>query len=178
MLKILETTPNRLVIKSERRKFDIKIRVLFIYVAIYFLLISTFKKWTIFGLSQKAVESIYQLIAYPPLYYFSSIALIICVCFLFAMTIVDFHLPVRTIIFGKGERELGLGFKPFPPAPYPQRGPHLPLYPAKFPWRTTSAADSIIGIANAIAICIDESDASCDFRDLAIRTIFYSVCLE
>lgn len=99
MLKILETTPNRLVIKSERRNFDTKMIALFIYVAIYFLLISTFKKWTIFGLSQKAVESIYQIVAYAPLYYFSSIALIICVCFLFAMTIVDFHLPVITIIF-------------------------------------------------------------------------------
>ncbi|WP_409879289.1 hypothetical protein [Nostoc sp. EfeVER01] len=60
MLKILETTPNRLVIKSEIKNFDTKKRVLFIYVAIYFLLISTFKKWTIFGLSQKAVTSIYQ----------------------------------------------------------------------------------------------------------------------
>lgn len=99
MLKILETTPNRLVIKSERRNFDALIIVLFIYVAIYFLLISTFKKWTIFGLNQKAVESIYQSVASPSLYYFSSIALIICGCLIFARTIVDFHLPVRTIIF-------------------------------------------------------------------------------
>jgi hypothetical protein len=99
MLKILETTPNRLVIKSERRKFDALIIVLFIYVAIYFLLISTLIKWTIFGLSQKAVESIYQIGAYPPLYYLSSIALIICSYFLFSMSIVDFHLPVKAIIF-------------------------------------------------------------------------------
>lgn len=99
MLKILERTPNRLVIKEERRNFDVKKIVLFIYVAIYFLLIYTLKKWTMFGLSQKAVESIYQIIAYPPLYYFSSIALVICGCFLFSMTIVDFHFPVRTIIF-------------------------------------------------------------------------------
>ncbi|MEH1868668.1 MAG: hypothetical protein V7K69_27235 [Nostoc sp.] len=99
MLKILETTPNRLVIKSERRNFDALIIVLFIYVAIYFLLISTLKKWTIFGLNQKAVESIYQSVASPGLYDFSSIALIICGCFLFAMTIADFHLPARTIIF-------------------------------------------------------------------------------
>lgn len=99
MLKILETTLNRLVIKEERKNFDAKIIVLFVYVAIYFLSIYTLRKWTIFGLSQKAVESIYKILAYPQLNYFSSIALIICGCFLFAMMIVDFHLPVRTIIF-------------------------------------------------------------------------------
>jgi len=58
MLKILETTLNRLVIKEERKNFDAKIIVLFVYVAIYFLSIYTLRKWTIFGLSQKAVESI------------------------------------------------------------------------------------------------------------------------
>jgi hypothetical protein len=43
MLKIRETTLNRLVIKSEKRNFDALMIVLLIYVVAYFLLISTLK---------------------------------------------------------------------------------------------------------------------------------------
>lgn len=101
MLKVLETAPNRLVIKEKRSNFDAIMLGVFICVPIYFLFISTLKMWTRFGVKESLVEFIYNSVTHPPLVYFTAIGLFLFPAALGFMLIFGSWFPTRTFIFDR-----------------------------------------------------------------------------
>lgn len=101
MLKVLETTRDRLVIKEKRSTLDVTMLVIFGYVAVYFLLISTVKMWTKLGVNESLVESVYHLATHPALVYPAVIGLFLSPAALVSMLTFGSCLPTRTFTFDR-----------------------------------------------------------------------------
>lgn len=101
MLKVLETTPDRLIIKEKRNTCDVAMLVVFLYVTVYFLLISTLKMWTTLGVSESLLDSIYHSVTHPPLVYLAGIGLLLFPVALVSMLTFGSWLPTRTFSFDR-----------------------------------------------------------------------------
>jgi hypothetical protein len=101
MLKVLETTPDRLVIKEKRSTFDVAMLIVFLYVTVYFLLISTLKMWTKLGVNESLLDSIYHSATHPPLVYLTGIGLLLFPAALVPMLTFGSWLPTRTFTFDR-----------------------------------------------------------------------------
>ena len=106
MLKVLETTPDRLVIKEKRSTFDVAMLVVFLYLAVYFLLISTLKMWTKLGVNESLLDSIYYSATHPPWVYITGIGLLLFLAALVPMLTFGSWLPTRTFTFDRKTRLL------------------------------------------------------------------------
>lgn len=101
MLKVLETTPDRLVIKEKRSTFDVAMLVVFLYVTVYFLLISTLKMWTKLGINESLLDSVYHLATRPSLVYLAVIGLLLLPAALVSMLAFGSCLPTKTFTFDR-----------------------------------------------------------------------------
>jgi len=101
MLKVLETTLSRLVIKEKRSTLDVAMLVIFVYVAVYFLSISTVKMWTKLSVSESLLESIYHTATHPILVYPAFIGLLLFPAALVSMLTFGSCLPTRTFTFDR-----------------------------------------------------------------------------
>jgi|GEM_PF-5803773 len=101
MLKVLETTPDRLIIKEKRSTFDVAMLVVFLYVTVYFLLISTLKMWTKFGVNESLLDSVYHLATHPALVYPAVIGLLLFPAALVPMLTFGSWLPTKTFTFDR-----------------------------------------------------------------------------
>ncbi|MBD2033764.1 hypothetical protein H6F76_01620 [Leptolyngbya sp. FACHB-321] len=101
MLKVLETTPDRLVIKEKRSTCDVAMLVVFLYVTVYFLLISTLKIWTNLGVNESLLDSVYHLATHPPLIYLAVIGLLLFPAALVSMLTFGSWLPTRMFTFNR-----------------------------------------------------------------------------
>lgn len=101
MLKVLETTLDRLVIKEKRSTCDVAMIVVFLYVTVYFLLISILKMWTKLGVNESLLDSIYHSATHPPLVYLTGIGLLLFPAALVPMLTFGSWLPIRTFTFDR-----------------------------------------------------------------------------
>jgi hypothetical protein len=99
MLKVLETTPDRLVIKEKRTTFDVAMLAVFVYVPVYFLFVSTLEIWTKLGVKEALSESIYHSVTNPPLVYLVAVGLLLFPVALVSMLTFSSWLPIRTFTF-------------------------------------------------------------------------------
>jgi hypothetical protein len=110
MLKILETTPNRLVIKEERSICDVMMLGVFIYDATYLLLISTLNMWSKVGIEESFLKSIYDIMTHPPLVFFNAIGLFLFPAALGSLLTFGSWFPTRTFTFDRKNNLLTIEF--------------------------------------------------------------------
>lgn len=101
MLKVLETAPDHLVIEEKRGTCDVAMLVVFLYVTVYFLLISTLKIWTKLGVNESLLDSIYHAATHPALVYPAIIGLLLFPAALASMLACGSCLPTRTFTFDR-----------------------------------------------------------------------------
>lgn len=101
MLKVLETTQTRLVIKEERSTYDARMLVVFNYSATYLLLFFLLYLWSQLGFKNIFLKYIYDTITHPPFSYFYVISLCLVFFTLHPMLSFGSYFPTRTFTFDR-----------------------------------------------------------------------------
>ncbi|MEP0872802.1 hypothetical protein NDA01_23565 [Trichocoleus desertorum AS-A10] len=108
MLKVLEATPSRIIIKEQRSTCDVAMLVVFLYVAVYFLFISTLEMWTKLGVKESLLKSLYDSTTHPPLVYFTAVGLFLFPAALGVLLTFGSWLPTRTFTFDRKSNLLAI----------------------------------------------------------------------
>lgn len=112
MLKLLENTQSRLIVKEQRRPFDAIILKLFlISSATYSLLIFILKIWSNLSVKNSFLKFTYDTIAHPLLTYLNSIGLFILIATFLPMLMLESWFPTRTFTFDRQSNLLIIEFK-------------------------------------------------------------------
>jgi hypothetical protein len=100
MLKVLETTPNRIVVKEVRSTYDARILAVFNYSATYLLLFFALKLWSRLDSENIFLKYyIYDIVRIFLFYYFYVIALLLFSVTLLSMLPFGSWFPTRTFTF-------------------------------------------------------------------------------
>lgn len=113
MLKVLETTSNRLIIKEKRSICDVTMLVVFLFVTVYFLLISTLEMWAKIGVKKSLLDFIYRSLTYSPLAYFIGICLLLFPAAFGLLLTFGSWFPTRIFTFDRKRNRLTIKFNCF-----------------------------------------------------------------
>lgn len=110
MLKVIETTPNRLIIKEVRSIDDARLLAVFNYSATYLLLFFTLNLWSKIDSRNTFLKYVYDTTRLPPFSYFYVIALLLFGVTSLSMLSLNSWFPTRHFTFDRNSNFLKIKF--------------------------------------------------------------------